>query len=146
MMFLLSLIGCQCDLGGADGVACNEVSGQCQCRKNVVGRKCTVWDMAVFIVIVHWNISYFFQCSPRLIFDSFDLNLYVYYCIRPAPSYYFPTLHQLKFEVEDGVTPNARPVRFGYNPQEFPDFSWRGYAVMSPAQVITYSHHITSLK
>lgn len=64
------------------------------------------------------------------------------YIIRPAPSYYFPTLHQLKFEVEDGVTPNARPVRFGYNPQEFPDFSWRGYAVMSPAQVITYSHII----
>lgn len=62
------------------------------------------------------------------------------YLNRPAPNYYFPTLHQLKFEVEDGTTPNARPVRFGYNPQEFPDFSWRGYAVMSPAQVSTYSH------
>ncbi|XP_051258985.1 LOW QUALITY PROTEIN: laminin subunit alpha-3-like [Dicentrarchus labrax] len=86
--------GCQCDVGGAVSMACNEMSGQCQCRKNVVGRKCT----------------------------------------EPAPSYYFPTLHQLKFEVEDGITPNARPVRFGYNPQEFPDFSWRGYAVMSPAQ------------
>ena len=59
---------------------------------------------------------------------------------RPAPSYYFPTLHQLKFEVEDGTTPNARPVRFGYNSQEFPNFSWKGYAVMSPAQVCTYLH------
>lgn len=39
--------------------------------------------------------------------------------------------------MEDGVTPNSRPVRFGFNPQEFPDFSWRGYAVMSPAQVRT---------
>ncbi|XP_019117800.1 laminin subunit alpha-3 isoform X2 [Larimichthys crocea] len=86
--------GCQCDAGGAVGMACDEISGRCQCRENVVGLKCT----------------------------------------EPAPSYYFPTLHQLKFEVEDGTTPNARPVRFGYNPQEFPDFSWRGYAVMSPAQ------------
>ncbi|KAM3866222.1 laminin subunit alpha-3-like [Diretmus argenteus] len=86
--------GCQCDVGGAIGMACDEVSGQCQCRKNIVGRTCT----------------------------------------EPAPSYYFPTLHQLKFEVEDGTTPNARPVRFGYDPQEFPEFSWRGYAVMSPAQ------------
>ncbi|XP_035811801.2 laminin subunit alpha-3 isoform X2 [Amphiprion ocellaris] len=86
--------GCQCDVGGATGMGCNEVSGQCQCRKNVIGQKCT----------------------------------------EPAQSYYFPTLHQLKFEVEDGTTPNARPVRFGYSPQEFPDFSWRGYAVMSPAQ------------
>ncbi|XP_035490124.2 laminin subunit alpha-3 isoform X2 [Scophthalmus maximus] len=86
--------GCQCDVGGAIDTACDEISGRCRCRKNIVGLKCT----------------------------------------EPAPSYYFPTLHQLKFEVEDGTTPNARPVRFGYNPQEFPDFSWQGYAVMSPAQ------------
>ncbi|XP_029308567.1 LOW QUALITY PROTEIN: laminin subunit alpha-3-like [Cottoperca gobio] len=86
--------GCQCDVGGAIGMACDETSGQCWCRKNVVGRECT----------------------------------------KPAPSFYFPALHQLKFEVEDGTTPNARPVRFGYSDQEFPDFSWRGYAVMSPAQ------------
>ncbi|KAM9349369.1 laminin subunit alpha-3-like [Symphorus nematophorus] len=86
--------GCGCDVGGAVDMACDEVSGQCQCRKNVVSRRCT----------------------------------------EPAPSYYFPTLHQLKFEIEDGTTPNSRPVRFGYDTQEFPDFSWRGYAVMSPAQ------------
>ncbi|XP_034559528.1 laminin subunit alpha-3-like [Notolabrus celidotus] len=86
--------GCECDVGGAVGMACDEMSGNCQCRKNVVGLKCT----------------------------------------NPAPSYYFPTLHQLKYEVEDGITPNGRPVRFGYNSEEFPDFSWRGYAVMSPAQ------------
>lgn len=30
---------------------------------------------------------------------------------------------------------DGRPVRFGYNPQEFPNFSWRGYAQMSPIQV-----------
>ncbi|XP_028282768.1 laminin subunit alpha-3-like isoform X2 [Parambassis ranga] len=86
--------GCRCDVGGAIGIACDETSGQCRCRQNIIGLKCT----------------------------------------EPAPNYYFPTLHQLKFEVEDGTTPNARPVRFGYNPQEFPDFSWRGYAVMSPAE------------
>ncbi|CAI5641141.1 unnamed protein product [Oreochromis niloticus] len=86
--------GCQCDIGGAIGTACNDISGQCQCRKNIIGRKCT----------------------------------------EPAPGYYFPTLHQLRFEVEDGTSPNSRPVRFGYSSQEFPDFSWRGYAVMSPAQ------------
>ncbi|XP_026004687.1 laminin subunit alpha-3 isoform X1 [Astatotilapia calliptera] len=86
--------GCQCDIGGAIGMACNDISGQCQCRRNIIGHKCT----------------------------------------EPAPGYYFPTLHQLKFEVEDGTSPNSRPVRFGYSSQEFPDFSWRGYAVMSPAQ------------
>uniref|UniRef100_A0A7N6AH40 Laminin subunit alpha 3 n=1 Tax=Anabas testudineus TaxID=64144 RepID=A0A7N6AH40_ANATE len=92
--------GCQCDIGGAIDMACDEMSGQCWCLKNVEGLKCT----------------------------------------EPASSYYFPTLHQLKFEVEDGTTPNARPVRFGYNPQEFPGFSWRGYTVMSPAQVNGRQH------
>lgn len=32
---------------------------------------------------------------------------------------------------------DGRPVRFGYSPQEFPGFSWRGYAQMSPIQVGT---------
>ncbi|RVE61913.1 hypothetical protein OJAV_G00175350 [Oryzias javanicus] len=85
---------CQCDVGGAIRRGCDQISGQCRCRANIVGRTCT----------------------------------------EPAPGFYFPTLHQLKFEIEDGTTPNARPVRFGYNPEEFPDFSWRGYAIMSPAQ------------
>ncbi|XP_056913723.1 LOW QUALITY PROTEIN: laminin subunit alpha-3-like [Takifugu flavidus] len=85
---------CQCDVGGAVDMSCDETSGQCRCRDNVVGRQCS----------------------------------------EPAPNYYFPTLHHLKFEMEDGVTPNSRPVRFGFNQREFPDFSWRGYAVMSPAQ------------
>ncbi|XP_014845866.1 PREDICTED: laminin subunit alpha-3-like isoform X1 [Poecilia mexicana] len=85
---------CQCDLGGAVGMTCDQASGQCQCRENVTGRTCA----------------------------------------EPFPGYFFPSLHQLKFEVEDGTTPNSRPVRFGFNPQEFPEFSWRGYAVMSPAQ------------
>ncbi|XP_077376606.1 laminin subunit alpha-3-like isoform X1 [Festucalex cinctus] len=85
---------CECDIGGAISTTCDSTSGQCRCRSNVVGLKCT----------------------------------------QPAPSYYFPTLHQFKFEVEDGTTPNSRPVRFGYDPQEFPEFSWRGYAELSPAQ------------
>ncbi|KAM7379371.1 hypothetical protein PAMP_004929 [Pampus punctatissimus] len=33
--------GCQCDVGGAIDMACDEMLGQCRCRKNVVGRKCT---------------------------------------------------------------------------------------------------------
>lgn len=30
---------------------------------------------------------------------------------------------------------DGRPVRFGYDPLEFRDFSWRGYALMSAIQV-----------
>lgn len=60
---------------------------------------------------------------------------------RPRPDHYFPDLHHLKFEIEEGTMLDDRPVRFGYNPVEFPDFSWRGYAQMSPVQVGTL--HLT---
>jgi len=44
----------------------------------------------------------------------------------------------MKFEIEDGTTVKEREIRFGYDPQEFPGFSWRGYARMSSIQVSWY--------
>lgn len=54
---------------------------------------------------------------------------------RPEKNYFFPDLHHMKFEIEDGTTVKGREIRFGYDPQEFPSFSWRGYAQMSSIQV-----------
>lgn len=57
-------------------------------------------------------------------------------CVHsPRVAHYFPDLHHLRFEVEEGTTPDGRAVRFGYEQQDFPGFSWRGYAQMSPIQV-----------
>ncbi|XP_068120602.1 laminin subunit alpha-5 [Hyperolius riggenbachi] len=86
--------GCQCDIGGSVGLACNARTGECQCRENLEGPQCN----------------------------------------RPTTGYYFPDLHHLRYEVEDGRTPTGGSVRFGYNPLEFENFSWRGYAQMSPYQ------------
>ncbi|XP_010217993.1 PREDICTED: laminin subunit alpha-5 [Tinamus guttatus] len=86
--------GCQCDVGGSLGPACEERTGACPCRQSTRGPACT----------------------------------------QPARDHYFPDLHHLKFELEEGTTPAGRPVRFGYNPLEFENFSWRGYAQMSPIQ------------
>lgn len=58
---------------------------------------------------------------------------------RPARDHYFPDLHHLKYELEEGTTPAGRAVRFGYNPLEFEGFSWRGYAQMSSIQVCLLS-------
>ncbi|XP_069035717.1 laminin subunit alpha-5 isoform X1 [Lepisosteus oculatus] len=86
--------GCQCDIGGSEGLSCEKRNGRCRCRPNIEGPKCT----------------------------------------RPKSNHYFPDLHHLKFEIEDGTMLDGRPVRFGYNPLEFENFSWRGYAQMSPIQ------------
>jgi len=57
-------------------------------------------------------------------------------CYRPLKNHYFPTLHQFKYELEDGYNPHDddSTVRFGFDEAAFPDFSWRGYAVFSRVQ------------
>lgn len=59
-------------------------------------------------------------------------------CVHsPRLGHYFPDLHHLRYEVEEGTTADGRAVRFGYQQQDFPGFSWRGYAQMSAIQVGT---------
>lgn len=54
---------------------------------------------------------------------------------RPARDHYLPDLHHLRLELEEAATPEGHTVRFGFNPLEFENFSWRGYAQMAPIQV-----------
>lgn len=54
---------------------------------------------------------------------------------RPARDHYLPDLHHLRLELEEAATPEGHAVRFGFNPLEFENFSWRGYAQMTPIQV-----------
>ncbi|KAM6163895.1 laminin subunit alpha-5 [Rhynchocyon petersi] len=86
--------GCQCDVGGALGQACEPRTGACLCRPNTQGSTCS----------------------------------------QPAPNHYLPDLHHLRLELEEAATPDGHTVRFGFNPLEFENFSWRGYAQMSPIQ------------
>ncbi|XP_076318955.1 laminin subunit alpha-like [Tachypleus tridentatus] len=46
-------------------------------------------------------------------------------CDKPLQTHYFPSLHQLQYELEDGRTPSDTPVRFGYDQSQFGDYSWR---------------------
>ncbi|CAO2593294.1 hypothetical protein LEMLEM_LOCUS7216 [Lemmus lemmus] len=55
---------------------------------------------------------------------------------RPENNYYFPDLHHMKHEAEDCAGPNGRNLRFGFDPLVFPEFSWRGYALMTSAQEV----------
>lgn len=53
-------------------------------------------------------------------------------CREPLQAHYFPTLYQLQYEVEEGRTPLNTPVRYGFEENVFPNYSWKGYAVFSP--------------
>uniref|UniRef100_A0A663MV19 Laminin subunit alpha 5 n=1 Tax=Athene cunicularia TaxID=194338 RepID=A0A663MV19_ATHCN len=108
-------LSCRCDVGGSLGPSCEERSGACRCRQST--RATCLAEVASCL-----SLQVAQQVTVLPLFP------------RPAQDHYFPDLHHLKFELEEGTTPAGRAVRFGYNPLEFEGFSWRGYAQMSSIQ------------
>ena len=55
-------------------------------------------------------------------------------CNDIQDTFYMPTLHQFKYEIEDGYRADGSPVRIGYDEQRFPGYSWSGYGAYSELQ------------
>ncbi|XP_031422129.1 laminin subunit alpha-5 isoform X2 [Clupea harengus] len=138
---------CECNTAGTvSGVAeCKQNSGQCFCKPNVCSGTCSVCKEGYYNL---QNDNFFgcqgcqcdvggsagMSCGDRNGRCRCRPNVEGLKCNRPRPDHYFPDLHHMKYEIEDGTMLDGRPVRFGYNPLEFEGFSWRGYAQMSPVQ------------
>ncbi|KAJ8257343.1 hypothetical protein GJAV_G00184600 [Gymnothorax javanicus] len=144
---LYGCTSCECHTPGTlSSVAeCAQNSGQCYCKPNVCSGTCAVCKEGFFSLK---GDNYFGcegcqcdiggstgqSCGERNGRCQCRPNIEGKKCNQPKPDHYFPDLHHLKFEIEDGTMMDGRPVRFGYNPLEFEGFSWRGYAQMSPIQ------------
>uniref|UniRef100_A0AAQ5Y5K7 Laminin subunit alpha-5 n=1 Tax=Amphiprion ocellaris TaxID=80972 RepID=A0AAQ5Y5K7_AMPOC len=139
---------CECNIAGTlSGVAECE-TGQCHCKPNACSGTCSTCKDGFYNL---QEKNYFGcqgcqcdiggsagqSCAERNGQCRCRPNVEGPKCNLPRADHYFPDLHHLKFEIEEGTMLDGRPVRFGYNPLEFPDFSWRGYAQMSPIQVGT---------
>ncbi|XP_039575088.1 laminin subunit alpha-5 isoform X1 [Passer montanus] len=140
-------LSCKCDTKGTiSGIAeCRQGDGQCFCKANVCGQFCSACKDGYFNME---NANYFGcqgcrcdvggalgpSCEARSGACRCRQSTRGPTCTQPAQDHYFPDLHHLKFELEEGTTPSGRAVRFGYNPLEFEGFSWRGYAQMSSIQ------------
>nr|XP_020464725.1 laminin subunit alpha-5 [Monopterus albus] len=138
---------CECNIAGTlSGIAmCAQETGQCHCKPNACSGACTTCKDGYYKLQAH---NYFGcqgcqcdiggsvgqSCEDRNGRCRCRPNIDGPKCNQPRPDHYFPDLHHMKFEIEEGTMLDGRPVRFGYNPQEFPGFSWRGYAQMSPIQ------------
>ncbi|XP_010280586.1 PREDICTED: laminin subunit alpha-3, partial [Phaethon lepturus] len=138
---------CQCDASGTlSGVGeCQQENGHCYCKSNVCGDACDTCEAGYYALE---NKNYFgcrgCRCdvgrslSPACAEPSGGCQCRAHIvgtaCREPEKNYFFPDLHHMKFEIEDGTTVKGREIRFGYDPQEFPGFSWRGYARMSSIQ------------
>ncbi|KAM3618812.1 uncharacterized protein V6R79_025116 [Siganus canaliculatus] len=140
-------INCECNVAGTiSGVAeCAQETGQCHCKPNACSGTCSTCKDGFYNL---QEQNYFGcqgcqcdvggaagqSCGDRNGRCRCRPNVEGPKCNLPRPDHYFPDLHHLKFEIEEGTTLDGRPVRFGYNQLEFADFSWRGYAQMSPVQ------------
>ncbi|EGT43369.1 hypothetical protein CAEBREN_17090 [Caenorhabditis brenneri] len=138
---------CDCNTNGTiSGLnTCDLKTGQCLCKKNAAGRSCDQCAEGFYRLnsfnqlgceSCHCDIggalraecdiqSGQCKCRPRVT----GLR-----CDRPIENHYFPTLWHNQYEAEDAHTEDQRPVRFAVDPEQFANFSWRGYAVFSPIQ------------
>lgn len=139
---------CSCNRSGTVGRigSCNSKSGQCICKPSTSARRCdqcldgwynladnnlfgcTDCDCDIGGSISNICNKVTGQCACLPLIEGRN-------CKEPINTYYFPTLHQHQFEIEDGRTPAYTPVRYGFDEKVFPGYSWKGYAVFSHLQV-----------
>ncbi|XP_012628358.3 laminin subunit alpha-5 [Microcebus murinus] len=138
---------CSCDPRGTlGGIAeCQLDSGQCFCKPHVCGQTCAACKDGFFGLD---QADYFGcrscrcdlggalgqGCEPRTGACRCRPNTQGPTCSEPARDHYLPDLHHLRLELEEAATPDGHALRFGFNPLEFENFSWRGYAQMTPIQ------------
>ncbi|XP_053429462.1 laminin subunit alpha-5 isoform X2 [Nycticebus coucang] len=138
---------CSCDPRGTlGGVAeCQQGNGQCFCKPHVCGRTCAACRDGFFGLD---RADYFGcrscqcdvggalgqSCEPRTGVCRCRPNTQGPTCSEPARDHYLPDLHHLRLELEEAATPEGHALRFGFNPLEFENFSWRGYVQMTPIQ------------
>ncbi|RUS82429.1 hypothetical protein EGW08_009817 [Elysia chlorotica] len=138
---------CGCNSAGTltDVSRCDMKTGQCVCKPYVTGRNC---DTCVkgFYDLQEANPfgckgcncnpggSRDTSCDPITGQCNCKTEIGGLKCDTPVSGTYVPDLHQYKFELEDGITRDGARVRYGYNTTLFPEYSWRGYAILTAYQ------------
>ncbi|XP_010637029.1 laminin subunit alpha-3 isoform X1 [Fukomys damarensis] len=138
---------CRCHEAGTQSQIgeCVQRNGNCPCKAHVTSNACDTCSDGYFTLE---NQNYFgckgCQCDVGGALDptcrgpdgvcKCRKHVVGNTCQGADWNYYFPDLHHMKYEVEDGTVPNGKILRFGFDPQEFPGFSWRGYSQMTEVQ------------
>ncbi|KAL7292410.1 hypothetical protein TKK_0013999 [Trichogramma kaykai] len=138
---------CFCSIPGVIGSIgeCDGKTGQCICKPSVTGRDCTMCVDGTY----NLQETNLFGCTDCACDIGGSLSktcnkqsgqcqcrhrIEGRTCDEPMRAHYFPTLHQFQYEAEEGRTPNNRSVRYKFDEDLFPGFSWQGYAVFSSLQ------------
>ncbi|XP_029655372.1 laminin subunit alpha [Octopus sinensis] len=138
---------CECNPAGTVGGinVCDGATGQCMCKVDVVERNCNQCKDGTYALSANnpfgckacdCNVggSATMNCNKQTGQCICKPRVFGMKCDKPLKTYFFPTLHQQKYEIEDGYRPGGGKVYFAFNQRVFPDFSWKGYAIMSEKQ------------
>ncbi|KAK6179097.1 hypothetical protein SNE40_011531 [Patella caerulea] len=140
---------CRCHKPGTvsgDNI-CDVNTGQCVCKTDVTGQNCQECadgtynlqainpfgcqdcrcDMGGSLSLTCNKVTGHCICKPRVTGMK---------CEQPIKTHFFPDLHQYKYEIEDGMTPEGNTIRYGYDERIFPQYSWRGYAILTQLQPV----------
>ncbi|CAF1033067.1 unnamed protein product [Didymodactylos carnosus] len=138
---------CDCSEAGTLGIlnVCDQTNGQCPCKITTQGQRCDQCADGYFSLKKEDP----FGCEPcrcslggalSSVCDketgqcSCRPNIVGRECNTPADNHYFATLHQFRYEVEDGVTPVGSAARYEFDSNEYKNYSWKGYAKFSALQ------------
>ncbi|KAL3869382.1 hypothetical protein ACJMK2_042067 [Sinanodonta woodiana] len=145
-----NLLGCdECTCSEAGTIArmnlCNMVTGQCMCKVDVNGKNCDRCRDGYYN-LQNTNLYGCVGCDCDIGGSMHGVcNKETGQCVckprvggrrcdQPISQHFIPSLTQLKFEIEDGKTPEGTKIRYGYDERIFPNYSWRGYAILIPYQ------------
>ncbi|KAI6235067.1 Laminin alpha [Aphelenchoides besseyi] len=140
-------IDCNCNMTGTVSLLnlCDQNTGQCMCKRFVSGEKCDQCAEGFYQMQGHLQHGCVpcdcdpggaigQTCNPHTGQCRCRPRVEGIRCDKPIKDHYFPTLWQMKYEAESGRLANNKPVRYAIDKNEFPDYSYRGYAVFSPIQ------------
>nr|CAB3263372.1 laminin subunit alpha-5 [Phallusia mammillata] len=146
-------VSCNCFVQGTlDGVGeCDTDDGQCWCRPYTCSQRCSQCEDG-FFSLEERNYLGCTSCECDIggaMTAHCDKNsgqcnckdgIGGRRCNRAVDGFFFPTLYQNQYELEDGSTPDRSILRYGFDNTEFHNFSMRGYAQFSTVQPTIVMH------
>lgn len=138
---------CNCHVPGSMGGinVCDTKTGQCLCKPSAGSRRCESCKDGSYNLSEH-NLFGCTDCGCDIggsVDDVCNKNsgqcvchprIMGRTCNEPIQLHYFPTLHHLKYEAENGFSPEGEIARYHWDTNVFANFSGKGYAFFAVPQ------------